>query len=162
MAMHARRLLQLLAGVAVLVLSPAAAIAAEGTSGAAGAGETSGSATAPPSTESTASTPPPAVQATPEETLNAPVVREHRARRPSAPGPASSPRRQKAPHKPAKPRQRTHKKAGASKSARRSGTPAPSPSAITPPLPLAFSGSLTGVPAFFIESFRIPPFLLPI
>ena len=36
------------------------------------------------------------------------------------------------------------------------------PSAITPPLPLSFSASLAGIPAFFIESFRIPPFLLPI
>jgi hypothetical protein len=39
---------------------------------------------------------------------------------------------------------------------------APVPSTITPPLPLAFSTSLAGIPAFFIESFRIPPFLLPI
>jgi hypothetical protein len=46
--------------------------------------------------------------------------------------------------------------------ARANGPHAPSPSALTPPLPLAFSASLSGVPAFFIESFRIPPFLLPI
>ena len=48
--------------------------------------------------------------------------------------------------------------AGGPRAARR----APSPSALTPPLPLAFSASLAGVPSFFIESFRIPPFLLPI
>jgi Transglycosylase SLT domain len=42
------------------------------------------------------------------------------------------------------------------------GPRAPKPSTITPPLPLAFSTSLGGIPAFFIESFRIPPFLLPI
>src|SRR5437870_2879218 len=42
------------------------------------------------------------------------------------------------------------------------GPPAPSPSALTPPLPLAVSASLSGIPAFFIESFRIPPFLLPL
>ena len=36
------------------------------------------------------------------------------------------------------------------------------PSALTPPLPLSLSSSIAGVPAFFIESFRIPPFLLPI
>jgi hypothetical protein len=41
-------------------------------------------------------------------------------------------------------------------------TRAPVPSTITPPLPLAFSTSLAGIPAFFIESFRIPPFLLPL
>ncbi len=29
-------------------------------------------------------------------------------------------------------------------------------------MPLSLSSSIAGVPAFFIESFRIPPFLLPI
>ena len=42
------------------------------------------------------------------------------------------------------------------------GKKAPKPSALTPPLPLSLSSSIAGVPAFFIESFRIPPFLLPI
>ncbi|MHB8234169.1 MAG: lytic murein transglycosylase [Solirubrobacteraceae bacterium] len=37
-----------------------------------------------------------------------------------------------------------------------------SPSALTPSLPLALRSSISGVPGFFIESFRIPPFLLPI
>jgi hypothetical protein len=46
--------------------------------------------------------------------------------------------------------------------ATRSGRPAPAPSALTPPLGSAFSSSIAGVPSFFIESFRIPPFLLPI
>jgi hypothetical protein len=36
------------------------------------------------------------------------------------------------------------------------------PSALTPMLPLTLSSSLAGLPGFFIESFRIPPFLLPI
>ncbi len=39
---------------------------------------------------------------------------------------------------------------------------APSPSTLTPSLPLALRGSISGVPSFFIESFQIPPFLLPI
>jgi Transglycosylase SLT domain len=52
--------------------------------------------------------------------------------------------------------------AGGSAAVPRAGRRAPSPSALTPPLPLAFSASLSGVPSFFIESFRIPPFLLPI
>jgi hypothetical protein len=42
------------------------------------------------------------------------------------------------------------------------GKRAPKPSALTPPLPLSLSSSISGVPGFFIESFRIPPFLLPI
>jgi hypothetical protein len=39
---------------------------------------------------------------------------------------------------------------------------APSPSALTPALPFGLESSIAGVPGFFIESFRIPPFLLPI
>jgi hypothetical protein len=42
------------------------------------------------------------------------------------------------------------------------GKKAPKPSALTPALPLSLTSSIAGVPAFFIESFRIPPFLLPI
>jgi hypothetical protein len=39
----------------------------------------------------------------------------------------------------------------------------PSPSSITPPLPATLGTSTTlGVPSFFIDSFSIPPFLLPI
>ncbi len=41
------------------------------------------------------------------------------------------------------------------------GSP-PLPSALTPPFPSSLGSSLSGVPNFFIESFRIPPFLLPI
>jgi hypothetical protein len=37
-----------------------------------------------------------------------------------------------------------------------------SPSSLTPPLPSTLGGSLLGVPSFFIDSFSIPPFLLPI
>jgi murein DD-endopeptidase MepM/ murein hydrolase activator NlpD len=37
-----------------------------------------------------------------------------------------------------------------------------SPSVLTPPLPSTLGGSLSGVPSFFIDSFSIPPFLLPI
>jgi hypothetical protein len=44
----------------------------------------------------------------------------------------------------------------------RAGRRAPSPSALTPGLPLSLGSSIAGVPEFFIESFRIPPFLLPI
>ena len=40
--------------------------------------------------------------------------------------------------------------------------PAVSPSALTPPLPSTLGGQLSGVPSFFIDSFSIPPFLLPI
>jgi hypothetical protein len=41
-------------------------------------------------------------------------------------------------------------------------TSAVSPSALTPPLPSTLGSSVSGVPSFFINSFSIPPFLLPI
>ncbi|HTA33459.1 MAG TPA: lytic murein transglycosylase [Solirubrobacteraceae bacterium] len=44
----------------------------------------------------------------------------------------------------------------------RAKKPAPAPSSLTPSLPLNLRSSIFGVPAFFIESFQIPPFLLPI
>ena len=48
----------------------------------------------------------------------------------------------------------------------KTGTPgthrAPAPSALTPPLPLTLGSPISGVSSFFIESFQIPPFLLPI
>ncbi len=44
----------------------------------------------------------------------------------------------------------------------RRGSKAAAPSALTPSLPLALGESLTGVPGFFVESFGVPPFLLPI
>ena len=40
--------------------------------------------------------------------------------------------------------------------------PAPSKLTLTPKLPLDLTSSIAGVPSFFIESFQIPPFLLPI
>ncbi len=43
-----------------------------------------------------------------------------------------------------------------------STSPPPAPSALTPPLPGALGAPISGIPDFFIESFRIPPFLLPI
>ncbi len=51
---------------------------------------------------------------------------------------------------------------GSSPSTAQAKHPAPAPSALTPPLPLTFGSPISGVPGFYIESFRIPPFLLPI
>ncbi len=39
---------------------------------------------------------------------------------------------------------------------------APAPSTLTPGLPFSLSSPFGGLPSFFIESFQIPPFLLPI
>jgi Transglycosylase SLT domain len=51
---------------------------------------------------------------------------------------------------------------GASGAGARAKHHAPPPSTLTPALPLALGGQIAGIPGFFIESFRIPPFLLPI
>ncbi|MGO9248935.1 MAG: lytic murein transglycosylase [Solirubrobacteraceae bacterium] len=51
---------------------------------------------------------------------------------------------------------------GASEPGVRAGHSAPAPSTLTPKLPLSLGGSLSGVSGFFVESFEIPPFLLPI
>ncbi len=61
----------------------------------------------------------------------------------------------------------THSNHGTSESANTPGaTKAPkqavSPSTLTPPFPSSLGSSISGVPDFFIESFRVPPFLLPI
>jgi Transglycosylase SLT domain len=50
---------------------------------------------------------------------------------------------------------------GAEAGRRRNGHKAPSPSTLTPALPPGL-GSVGGVSNFFVESFQIPPFLLPI
>jgi hypothetical protein len=44
----------------------------------------------------------------------------------------------------------------------RGGQKAVSPATLTPLLPFELRSSIAGVPGFFVESFRVPPFLLPI
>ena len=52
--------------------------------------------------------------------------------------------------------------AGSTSTGARAKHKAPSPATLTPSLPLDLRSSIAGVPGFFIESFQIPPFLLPI
>ena len=56
----------------------------------------------------------------------------------------------------------TSKAGSASEGEARAGHRAPSPSTLTPSLPLDLAGPLPGVSGFFVESFQVPPFLLPI
>jgi hypothetical protein len=80
---------------------------------------------------------------------------------------AQSPQAPSAPKAP-KAHRRGHRTAGsagkspASSTVKWAARPAPLPSALTPPLPAALGTPIGGVPDFFIESFGIPPFLLPI
>jgi hypothetical protein len=60
----------------------------------------------------------------------------------------------------------TNKQTEANGSSSATATPgthrAPAPSTLTPPLPLTLGSPISGVSSFFIESFQVPPFLLPI
>ena len=173
--MTARALIRLLLATlgALVLTAPVASVAAEpnGTT----PGETTTIEVKP--VETTRSTPPAAAPATPAPTTTG---QSTPAPAPSGSGPklATAPQVQgqraqgSTPGAPAR-AGKTHAKskgahggsagaAGGTGAAPRAGRRAPSPSALTPPLPLAFSASLSGVPSFFIESFRIPPFLLPI
>ncbi len=51
---------------------------------------------------------------------------------------------------------------GGSTSPQRSKHRAVSPSTLTPALPLNLRAGIGGVPSFFIESFQVPPFLMPV
>jgi Transglycosylase SLT domain len=61
-----------------------------------------------------------------------------------------------------KARPQTGAKGGASTKNKNSTLPAPQPSALTPPFPGSLGSAIGGIPNFFIESFSVPPFLLPI
>jgi hypothetical protein len=57
----------------------------------------------------------------------------------------------------------TKTSSGATTTATRGGhRAAPAPSDLTPPLPLTLGSPISGISSFFIESFQVPPFLLPI
>jgi len=103
---------------------------------------------APASTGETTTTPPPAESGAPEVATTPQVQRRHTQGNTPGAAPARS-----------GPGASTE---GSSASELRAKTRAPSPSTLTPSLPLGLESSIAGVPSFFIESFRIPPFLLPI
>jgi murein DD-endopeptidase MepM/ murein hydrolase activator NlpD len=116
--------------------------------------------TTPASTETAPATPAPVEQTTPAP--SAPQVSAQSSQGSSA---ATEPTRRK--HARSNTKSSGSSQAGGSAAegsakAPHRGRRAPKPSALTPALPLSLSSSIAGVPAFFIESFRIPPFLLPI
>jgi hypothetical protein len=140
----------LLAGLAL----PGAALAAEATtSGASG--------------ETTSPTPAPEAQApaeaethpiAPSEGAAAPQVQQQFSQTPTPAAPRAS---HAAPSPTGSGGAQAGQQPGEGAAAQRSGPKAVSPSALTPLLPHGLA-SLTGLPSFFIESFGIPPFLLPI
>jgi murein DD-endopeptidase MepM/ murein hydrolase activator NlpD len=162
MSRHSRLLPPPLAALCVLVLlMPAASLAAE----------PAAPETAAPPAASAPSSPPPEAPATTTTTIEAPAAPS------AAPRPAQTPQVQAqhaqgstrggtsgpAPRaKPTAPPATGPAGAGSSAAGTSAGQPAVSPSALTPSLPFSLQSSIAGVPGFFIESFRIPPFLLPI
>jgi len=87
----------------------------------------------------------------------APEVEAQRAQGTSASGPRA--RRRRGTH-----RTSSHAQAGegALSGGVRAKHKAPAPGTLTPALPFSLQSPLSGVPDFFIESFQVPPFLLPI
>ena len=119
--------------------------------------------TSTPSTGTTAEPPPSSTSTTtPAPTATAPNVSGQRAQGSTPSGEAAHGGRSgggaQGQSSPKAPKDKT----GGSAAKPKRGKRAPKPSALTPPLPLSLSSSIAGVPGFFIESFRIPPFLLPI
>ncbi|MCW3028464.1 MAG: peptidoglycan DD-metalloendopeptidase family protein [Solirubrobacterales bacterium] len=156
---HPKRTLATAAGVLALV-APASAVATE---------QASTTASSPPAPTTTAAAPteaaaptvtstvespptPTATSTTPPRRITPPQVQAQHAQgstpagKPGTGGPGS---------KPGSATTETPAEA-------RAKSRAPSPSALTPALPFGLESSIAGVPGFFIESFRIPPFLLPV
>ncbi len=150
--------------IAVLVLmlgAPALSLAGEPAVTATPAGPVEGSASTPADEgSSTAATPPSQQPTTSTPEPSAPQVQAQLSQgsSPGTPPPGA--------RAPAKSKSQAGSQSAApgegSSAGPRAKQKAISPSALTPSLPLALESSISGVPGFFIESFRIPPFLLPI
>jgi Transglycosylase SLT domain len=186
------RLLPVALSALALALAPAVASAGElGSSQPSSTGqttstETSTSAAPTTSTETTSVTPAPAAPATPPAattttTESAPAPASSVASAPAEPtttpqvrtqhaqgntaggGSGAAPGAHAKSHGPtAGAGEQTEATEGSSTTGTRAKHRAPAPSALTPPLPLTLGSPISGVSSFFIESFRIPPFLLPI
>jgi hypothetical protein len=154
----------LLAAAAGALLSPASSLAVEPTAGAAAGTTTETSAPAPteeaPAVITSPGKSPPAPSSAPRHTPT-PQVQGQRSQG-STPGRRAT-QQPAAKSKPAAPNGEPRAPAeGSPGVGANAKLQPPLPSALTPSLPFALQGSIAGVPSFFIESFRIPPFLLPI
>jgi murein DD-endopeptidase MepM/ murein hydrolase activator NlpD len=107
-------------------------------------------------TPSTTTTPEAPVSTTPAAELTAPEVESQQAQGASPSGSSATSTKTPAPAT------ETSGTEGVATTGVRAKKKAISPSALTPSLPLDLRSSIGGVPSFFIESFQIPPFLMPI
>lgn len=135
------------------------------------AGTTSTPAPAVPSTPTAPSTgeaaaptpkPTPAGQGAPE-VVRTPQVQAQHAQGSTPGGPSTAPHAHvKSQGAAGSGSPQTETTGGSSPAGTRAKHRASAPSALTPPLPLTFGSPISGVSSFFIESFRVPPFLLPL
>ncbi len=165
LALSLRPLLPVLLVGAVVLAVPAVSLASE-----AGASATTPS----PAGEGSVSTPAPEAPATPAGTGEAAPAAATPAEEPAPPQVQSQHRQGASPGRPSG-KHGAHKRSqgtpggegaatgeGAGANGVRAKRRAPSPSTLTPSLPFSLQSSIGGLPGFFIESFQIPPFLLPI
>ncbi len=159
--------------LALALLAPAGSVAAEPS--ATGPASTPAQATSstpapeapatPPSSSTVESVPQPAISTTPE-VVTPPQVQAQHAQGSTPSSPAGRGHAHAKSHSGSAKDEQAQDTGGSGTGSAsegvRAGHRAPAPSALTPALPLALDGSISGVPSFFIESFRIPPFLLPI
>jgi hypothetical protein len=115
---------------------------------------------APEQPESTTSTPAPSLPET--ETTAAPEVQAERPQAQSTVGGGTVGTSTAHRHRHAGKAHPGAGKGGASAKAKLPNQAAPLPSALTPPFPSSLGSAVGGIPDFFIESFRVPPFLLAI
>jgi murein DD-endopeptidase MepM/ murein hydrolase activator NlpD len=148
-----RRLLLLILGAFALLI-PAVASASETTA--------STTTTSPaPAPEASTSVETPAVPIEPEQPEEAAPVVEAQHSQQTSPG-VSSTKHSKGHSGVGAGSEESQTEGTAGEEGLRAKHRAQSPSALTPSLPLSLRESISGVPSFFIESFQIPPFLLPI
>jgi hypothetical protein len=176
-APHIRPLLAALATAALALVAPTASLAGE-TSSSAGVEGTTGTTTVMPTSstpaETTTSTTPEAAtapsttanEATPTETITAteptpPQVRAQHAQG-ASPGVGAKGEGPAAKSKTPAAQGGEATGPGASSGGVRAKHRAPAPTTLTPQLPSSLESPFGGLPTFFIESFQIPPFLLPI
>ncbi len=164
-----RPLLSALASGALALGAPAVSLAGEPSPSA------TTTTTAGPAAEETATSPAPAAQTTQTSTASGEVSAPEGSAAPEpAPPQVQAQHAQGTSPSGSRATSRAHRKAngapagegtateGSATSGVRAKQRAPSPTTLTPSLPFSLRSSFAGLPSFFIESFQIPPFLLPI
>jgi soluble lytic murein transglycosylase-like protein len=155
-----RLLLPALALGALVLGIPAASLASEPTTTTPSPSAEGTSSPAPesPATQSTGASEPPPAESSPAGEPSPPQVQ---AQHPQGASPSGSRARRRA-HRKSTRREAPGAREALGARAKRRAPGVGGLRSLTPSLPLDLRSSIAGVPSFFIESFQIPPFLLPI